>query len=351
MIAASVIVFVLCTSSATLLAQSPKNRWQDLGFSHLPDDYSTAEIPLIEGLQSSLGSWSFKGKQREGEATQAVEGSLSVAGNPTAGMIPMWKIAWKWSAENSERALNCVLMASPEKEGWDLRLVRIGPLDKKATATTRPTPQMFKGTWSVDARTITWTETGPPGGAPADRSQDSTKPISSFEMLVSAEGKISIQNSQRSSDGQLIESEVIARTGKPPAAPVTLTGKHRFDTATEVLDRRIKPCLPPDAKEISLLSERGGHYARYSIDESSFLKFLDELWAAKKETSAHQRSNMAGEGEPADPDRMAKRFQLAGWKPLKNATVYYSPSKSNGAMTTYYFDREAGQVYHDAGYW
>ncbi|MFT5107795.1 MAG: hypothetical protein ACI9UA_003429, partial [Pseudoalteromonas tetraodonis] len=27
------------------------------------------------------------------------------------------------------------------------------------------------------------------------------------------------------------------------------------------------------------------------------------------------------------------------------------PSKASGAMTTYYFDREAGIAYHDTAYW
>ena len=140
-------------------------------------------------------------------------------------------------------------------------------------------------------------------------------------------------------------------TGKAPAEAVTLTGKHSFQTVAEIADRRIKPCLPPQATEISLLSERGGHYARYKVAEADFMKFLDQLWEAKKDTSAHKRDRMAGEGEPANRERMARRFKAAGWEPLANAITYYSPSKPSGAMTTYYYDREVGIAYHDTGYW
>ena len=81
------------------------------------------------------------------------------------------------------------------------------------------------------------------------------------------------------------------------------------------------------------------------------MRFLDELWEAKKDSSAHKRDEMHGEGETANRERMARRFKAAGWEPLDKAVVYYSPSKGSGAMTTYYYDREAGIAYHDRGYW
>ncbi len=170
-------------------------------------------------------------------------------------------------------------------------------------------------------------------------------------MVVAADGKILIQNSKHVPQGQMASGKAIVRTGKAPAEPVTLTGKHSFKTVAEIADRRIKPCLPPQATEISLLSERGGHFARYKVAEADFMKFLDKLWEAKKDSSAHKRETMSGEGEPANRERMARRFKAAGWEPLDNAITYYSPSKPSGAMTTYYYDREAGIAYHDTGYW
>jgi hypothetical protein len=97
--------------------------------------------------------------------------------------------------------------------------------------------------------------------------EDSSKPKQQFEMVVAADGKISNQNSKHAPPGQMASGKAISRTGKAPAEPVTLTGAYRFKTADEVLDQRIKPWLPPQATEISLLSERGGHYARYKVEE------------------------------------------------------------------------------------
>ena len=100
-----------------------------------------------------------------------------------------------------------------------------------------------------------------------------------------------------------------------------------------------------------MLSERSGHLARYKVKETDFMRFLDELWEAKKDSSAHKRDEMSGEGEPANRETMAIYLKATGWKPLDNAITYFSPSKRSGAMTTYYYDREAGIAYHDAGYW
>ena len=81
------------------------------------------------------------------------------------------------------------------------------------------------------------------------------------------------------------------------------------------------------------------------------MKFLDQLWEAKKDSSAHKRELMSGEGEPTKQREMARFSKMVEWEPLENATTYYSPSKGSGAMTTYYYDKKAGIAYHDAGYW
>ncbi len=60
---------------------------------------------------------------------------------------------------------------------------------------------------------------------------------------------------------------------------------------------------------------------------------------------------MSGEGEPPNQERFAKRFERFGWQLLEKAITYYGPSKPSGAMTTYYYDRDAGIAYHDTGYW
>lgn len=48
----------------------------------------------------------------------------------------------------------------------------------------------------------------------------------------------------------------------------------------------------------------------------------------------------------ANHESLAKRFAQIGWKPLKNALIYCSPSRPGDCVTTYYFDQEAGVAYH-----
>ena len=275
-------------------------------------------------------------------------------GNPKSGMLPVWKMVWGWPADDPGHAIIYTILASPRENRFDLMLTRIGPVKNPGADKTKPRiqPTIFQGTWNSENRTITWTETDLPAGLGGQTAEkDPSKPKQTFEMVVAADGKILIQNSKHAPQAQMASGKAIVRTGKAPAEPVTLTGKHSFQTVAEIADRRIKPCLPPQATEISLLSERSGHFARYKVAEADFMKFLDNLWEAKKDSSAHKREMMSGEGEPANRERMARRFKAAGWEPLDNAITYYSPSKPSGAMTTYYYDREAGIAYHDTGYW
>ncbi len=361
--ALAIVTAAVLFSTSVVRAQSPSpskakpSPWQDLGYNQVPEGVSTDVIPLFEGLNKSRGTWSFKGETSDGQSTTPFEGNLSVQGNPQAGMISMWQISLGWPAKDPDLTLSWVVMASPNwnKKTFDLRLFRIGPANpKEKIEKNNPAikPTMFAGKWDLSSRRITWTEEDGLGAmAPNEPKKDESKPKQSFEMVVAADGSISIKNIKHLPQGQLVRGNVLVRTAKAPASVVNLTGKHTFKTAAEISDPRFQPWLPPQATEISVLGERGGHYARYKVSEADFMKFLDSLWKAKKEESAHDRQSMHGEGEPANPEKMAMRFKRAGWKPLNNAMTYYSPSKGSGAMTTYYFDRDAGIVYHDRGYW
>lgn len=341
-----------------VVAQSPPSKtattWQDLGFDQLPEGFSIDVIPLFEGLNEARGSWSFEGETTDGEATTSRAGSLQIEGNPKSGMISIWRIIWAWPADDPDHSIVHRIMVSPGKSGFELMLVQVGPLKNPGAGQLKPgiRPAMFVGTWNLENRTVTWTE----GGLPARLSdqaaeEDSSKPKQQFEMVVAVDGKISIQNSKHAPSGQMASSKAISRTDNAPAEPVTLTGTYRFKTADEVLDQRIKPWLPPQATEISLLSERGGHCARYKVEEDHFMKFLDGLWEVDKGSSAHKRDEMSGEGEPGNPESIAKRLKTAGQEPLDNFRVYYSPSKQSSAMTTYFYDRKTGVAYQDRGCW
>ena len=350
------VAVVLTPWQAVAQSPSPKKptTWQDLGFNEVPEGVSTDVIPLFEGLNEARGTWAFEGTMVGDDEAAPLKGSLQVQGNPKAGMVAIWQMAWGWPAEDPRQSIMHTVMAGPSKDGFDLMLIRIGPVKAPGAGNAKPkvlrTP--FQGTWNLESRTITWTERDLPAGLPGQAAEDDpSKPKQSFDMVLAADGKVLIRNSKHMPQGQMVLAKAMVRTGDAPAEPATLTGKHSFKTAAEISDRRIKPCLPPQATDISLLSERNGHFARYKVGEADFMKFLDGLWEADKGSSAHKRDEMHGEGEPASRERMARRFKAAGWEPLDKAVVYYSPSKGSGAMTTYYYDREAGIAYHDTGYW
>ena len=332
--------------------QKNKTTMESWGFGRLPEGYSSDVISLFEGLNQSRGTWSFKGKTTNGKTTSSVEGSLSVRGNPRAGMIPIWEMELNWPADNPKQTTAYIIMASPEKNGFDLRLIQMGPLDPSAK---KQAPEirraMFKGVWDLKKRTVTWTQSELPSGLNGKaEGKDSAKQNQAFEMVVSADGKITLQKNKHMFEGQLVEGKAGVRTSKASAESATISGKHRFKRASDVLDRRIKPWIPPQATDIILLSERNGHYARYKVKEEHFMKFLDELWAADKGKSAHKREEME-DGSPGNPANIANRLKIVAKEPLGNFKVYHGPSKQSSAMTTYFYDRKAGIVYQDRGYW
>lgn len=351
-ILAAVILFAPWQAVAQSPAKAAATTWQDLGYNQVPEGFSTNEIPLFEGLNEARGTWTFEGEVADDEATTNVKGSLHIIGNPKTGMVAMWKMAWAWPVDDPGHLINCIVMASPNKTGFDLRLIRIGPMTPLAKKNAGIQRIMFTGAWNPKNKTVAWSESALPnrlGDQPAKH--DVAKPKQSFDMVVAADGKISIRNSKHATQGQLVTSKASVRTAKAPAQVATVSGKQSFKTVAEISDPRIKPWLPPQATEISVQSDRGGHMARYKVSEADLKKFLDQLWEAKKDSSAHKRELMSGEGEPTTQRSMARFSKMAGWEPLENATTYYSPSKGSGAMTTYHYDKEAGIAYHDAGYW
>ncbi|XZE56163.1 hypothetical protein SH139x_002246 [Planctomycetaceae bacterium SH139] len=357
-----IIAIVMCTvahffPSGHVAAQAPPQEagttWQDLGL-NLPKDYPTNDMPLFEGLNKARGSWTFVGESMDGEVSASLDGSLTITGGAQGFMLPMWRLVWRWPQDGTERALLDIIMAEPRKDGFNLSLTRIGPVENLDPDKPRPgvAPAFFQGSWDSETRTLTWIQGGTPRGLPIQAVEtESSKLKQSFELVVAADGKVTIQNSKHLPGGHVVTAKGTDRTAEAPEEPRFLTGKHKFQSVDEIADLRIKPWLPQQATEISLFSETAGHFARYKVAKKDFEEFMDKLWKEQGDNSAHQRDSMSGEGGPAKRENMVRRFESLGWEPLENAIIFYSPSEPNGAMTTYYFDSEAGSVYHDRGYW
>jgi hypothetical protein len=169
-------------------------------------------------------------------------------------------------------------------------------------------------------------------------------------MVVAANGKIEIKNAKNLGGQRLVLGKAIDQTEKAAEDKTFLSGKHQFQTADRVADPRIKPYLPPKATDIVIFSERGGHFARYKVSRDDFTEFLNELWKRDGADSVQERE-IPGEMKPVGPAAMDRIRKVAGWEPLQDAIRFYGPTKSNGAMTTFFYDRTTGTVYHDRGYW
>ncbi|MGI9240529.1 MAG: hypothetical protein ACR2RV_06990 [Verrucomicrobiales bacterium] len=321
----------------------PPSSWEELGFDDAPEGYPTEQIPLFDGLNKSRGTWVFEGSLSDTDTATPLEGKMQIMGGFKGVMVPMWRMDLGWPGEEPEQMISYMLMASPETGGFELMLVQIGPVAPGSEG--KPPKTVFKGTSEPGARTITWKEMAVAGQPAAGAGSPE-----SFSMAIAANGQITIPSPEGAAPPQRLAGKTVSRIGKPYVEEKT-SERTEFETYADVSNPRVKRCLPPGAEKITLRAERAGHFARYKVSEEGFHKYLNELWEKNGATSAHQRDQMHGEGEPADQDKLAERLEVLGWEPLKNAVIYYSPSKASGAMTTYYYDREAGTAFHDTGYW
>lgn len=335
--------------------------WKDLGFNGFPEGLPTDEIAVIESLNKGRGVWSFRGSVSRSDGTTPIQGKLEITGGAMNGMIPMWGMVLRWPLEDPQDAINYIVMIGPKRTQVEMMLIRMGPMkigpggepSKDAAMKAQRTP--FEGTWNLKSRTVLWKERGMPtnlpGNAASQKQEPAAKEKESFEMVFAANGQITIQN-PKNTDGRLdIAGKVTARIGKPLAEEKLIFNKDiHYDTYGDISEPRVKQCLPPNAVEITLRLERGGHFARYKVSEEDFHNFLDGLWKTEESTSAHP-GDQRGEGKAADPKQLADRFERLGWTPFKKAIRYDSPSERNGAMTTYFYNREAGVAYHERGYW
>lgn len=365
---------VLLASSGQAAAQTPKSHvsadWQALGWT-LPESFSPDQISLFKGLNAARGTWSFEAETVDGEAVTAVTGKLLTTGGSQGGMASAWNLIWSWPVENPQHAIVENIVAMPEKEQFGLMLVRFGPAKySEAQLKQKPKvpPAIFMGQWDAETKTVSWTRRSLRG---RKRSQAATQEDApAFEMVVAPNGKISVRNSENLPAGQISTGGATARTGeapRKPGKPEFLAGMHRFQKGSEISDPRIMRYLPVEATDIRLISDRSGHMAHYRISAEAFDTFLAEVWeryreegAAKpkswidyneKQITAARKGRPVGRYEPKVRSTEITFDKPMLWEPLENATKYDGPRKSSAAGATYYFDRETGIAYHDAGYW
>ena len=333
----------------TIQSETPAS-WKDLGFEQAPDGYPTDSVTLFVRLNRSRGGWTFKGSHSKSDETNQFAGRIDILGSFKQGMFPSWNLVLAWPIEIPKHVVNYNIMALPDASGFKLMLARLGPT--KPETRSKAQRALFRGKWSLENQTIVWTRVSKPAFLHGLSSElEEFSDISeSFEMVIANNGGITIQYPEQERNKLQITGNAIARIGGEYIENPTLQ-KTNFNSSAEVSDPRVKRCLPPSARNITLHKERGGHFAKYEVSKGNFHEFLNSLWKAEKDKSAHRREEMHGEGKPAKQEKLSKRFQRLGWPRLKSAIIYYSPSKANGAMTTYYFNHEAGIAYHDTGYW
>ncbi|QDT69936.1 hypothetical protein MalM25_28800 [Planctomycetes bacterium MalM25] len=130
-------------------------------------------------------------------------------------------------------------------------------------------------------------------------------------------------------------------------------GYFEYATFDDINDLRAERYLPTAAREIQMHKRQGGngYVARYLITEAGFHAYLDILWDEYGVYSAVARGEMGREGGTATREEMQRICSLLGCDSLSNAIILYSPTEADGGGATYFFDKEAGVVLQDTGYW
>jgi len=360
--------------SRQAIAQSPETKisaaWQALGWS-LPEDFSPEHLTLFKGLNAARGTWSFGAETVAGNATTAVTGKLTIKGGSQGGMASAWELVWSWPAENPQHAIIENIMAMPEENlQFGLMLVRFGPVkhsEIQPKMKPKAAPSIFMGKWDGEKQAISWAPQGRPGTPGNPTTKQKNAPTPAFEMVVAADGKISLTNSTNLPAGQITSGSATARTGDAGPEPEFLTGMHSFQKGSAISDPRITRYLPAAATDITLCSDRSGHWAHYQISAAAFDTFLTEVWERyQKERAAEPESwvdyseenitkacagSLVGRYEPKFRSSEIVFDKPIELQSLENATSYPGPRRMSHAGANYYFDRETGVAYHDAGYW
>ena len=164
-----------------------------------------------------------------------------------------------------------------------------------------------------------------------------------------------------------------------------LYGERRYASADQIKDSQITYHLPKKATQIQLLKEANGHYALYKISEQDMIDHMVMVWERYREeyvkgggkrwvkhsdqdvekslmgrdigTLRYITFGQKQDEKPADknvkitPIRVPQAIIDYGWRTLENVVQYQGPIRTNGGISTYYYDRDTGHAFHDVGYW
>ena len=164
-----------------------------------------------------------------------------------------------------------------------------------------------------------------------------------------------------------------------------LYGERRYASAEHIKDKQITYHLPAKATKIQLLKEAAGHYALYKISKQDFIDHMVMVWERYREeyvkgggkrwikhSDKDVEKSLMGRnigsvryityGQKQDKKTADKNIKItsirvpqaiidSGWRTLENTTRYQGPIRTNGGISTYYYDRDSGYAFHDVGYW
>jgi len=361
-------------ASAQTLESQVSTEWKALGWT-LPESFPKDQLSLFKGLNAARGTWSFKGEAIDGERAAAVTGTLVISGSSQGTMASAWNLIWSWPTEDPQFAIveNIIAMPEYQNQQFGLMLFRFGPVDYsnvQAKQMPKIQPSVFQGKWDAGKQSVSWTQRNLPGERGNQKETKEKQSAAAFEMLVEANGMLSVTNSVDLLSGQISTAQATERAGEweqEAGEPEFLTGLHRIAKGSEITDPRIIRYLPAEATDIKLISDRSGHIAHYRISSEAFDKFFERVWKRYREDRAAEpkrwvdyseeeitealKGSPLGRYEPVVQSAEILFDKPIVWESLEDATSYHGPRRSSAAGATYYFDRESGIVFQDAGYW
>ena len=343
-------------------------RWQAFGWT-LSGLFPGSDCP--SGLNAARGTWSFEAETSGEETTGSLAGKLLVQGGSKGGMASAWNLIWSWPADHPKHAIIENLLAMPEKEQFGLMLVRFGPVqyseDQPMQKPNTP-PSFFMGRWDGEKQKITWAPRPPFGG---ERGEETAKERHRHPSLkcwwMPLEKFPSRTASARGPDAGRQGYDRLEEAPQQSGEPQLLTGLYHIEKGSEISDPRILRYLPAEASDIHLISDRNGHMAHYRISPKAFDAFLKQVWKRYREERAAKpeswldyseeeiaealKGASVGRYEPQVRSTEIIFEEVLTWEPLEKAWSYSGPRKRSAAGVNYFYDREKGIAFHDAGYW